>query len=223
MRARFPAGALLVLAMLAAACDSPTIPPRTDAYDFSLIGSSPRLVFHWPLGSPVAVYVQESGSVARRGMLEAALDRGAAAWNDAVLHGEYRLDRASSPERADAILRWSDDEPPVILTSCPPAGGAAVTTFCLAQDPLRLEPFRLLDGGIAGPRVVITISASRSGDIVEVERLVAHELGHLLGIWNHSPDAEDLMWGGTLTTDRPTRRDRETMQLLYQTAPDVLP
>ncbi|HWV56787.1 MAG TPA: hypothetical protein VNZ57_04890, partial [Longimicrobiales bacterium] len=126
------------------------------------------------------------------------------------------------------VIAWSDADLPIETAGCEPgAGGGAVTSFCLdPDDPTRLRayPIRSPSGLVLGrPRIVILIRATHADSPEMVARLVAHELGHALGIGRHSHDAKDLMWGGTLLTDSPTAADVATIRTLYRTPPDVMP
>jgi len=48
----------------------------------------------------------------------------------------------------------------------------------------------------------------------------AHELGHALGLFLHSSDPDDLMYGRP-TADALSPRDVATLQTLYHSAPTV--
>ncbi|HEY8485724.1 MAG TPA: hypothetical protein VIL13_14010 [Longimicrobiales bacterium] len=216
-------GAALVA--LLAACDSPTVPGRAEAYEFAL-ETTPPVVYRWPTGKTIRVLVEGGSDAARAELLRAAFEEGAAGWEEAVLYGEFRLAAVARAEEADVILAWSDAPLPVEVWGCPPAGGRAVTTFCLTEDGTGFEPFPLKSapaGGEGRVRMLVTVSADEAGNAERVRRLVAHELGHVLGIGRHSPDPEDLMSGGLPVTAKPTDRDRGTVQILYHTRPDVVP
>ena len=69
----------------------------------------------------------------------------------------------------------------------------------------------------------------------QVRGLVAHELGHVLGIGRHPCDYDDaacangfgaresVMYIGAPQRDSPSRADRETLELLYHTRPHLVP
>lgn len=209
--------------LLVAACDSPTVPGRLEAYDFTQL-ISPPAVFHWPVGSTVSLYV-EAADGSRDGLLEEAVERGMASWNEAVLYGEYRLERVAAPEGADVVVVWADADPhPVDTSGCPPDPGRGVTTFCLTDDGRNVREFPLPAGSDPSPvRFVVTIGIGEAGDPVTLDRIVAHELGHTLGIFGHPGDNRNLMHGGQLTTATPSPADRATVQVLYHTPPDIRP
>lgn len=218
----------LMLAVVGvAACEGPTIPPATSAevYDFRLM-TDPLSVLRWPSGSRVRVHV-EAGTGDRIILLENALARGAAAWNRHALYGEYELVRAQSLREADVLLRWSDEPAPVELSGCQPDVSIAVTSFCLSdEDPERLYRYPLLPphaDAASSVRFVITILGGLAGQDSAVEDLVMHELGHALGIAQHSPDPDDLMTVGSPPRRLPSPRDIATVQVLYHTRPDITP
>ena len=211
-----------VLATLAAlfACESATMPGHdaSEIYSFAIQGDPP-LVYRWPLGAEVRVLVL-GGLGERAAVLSGAFTAGANAWNGVALWGEYRLVRADGLEDADVVVTWSDFDPPIDFAGCPRQGANAVTTFCMEGDGLQVFP--ALDGGVSRVTMVVTISAS-PGAASRVRELVAHELGHVLGIGAHSPFAADLMWGSTLSRATPAPRDAATMRVLYHTRPDLVP
>ncbi|CAN5892579.1 hypothetical protein BH23GEM9_BH23GEM9_02260 [soil metagenome] len=227
-RASMAAACAALLSPLAS-CDAPTMPGHglSDVYDFRLL-TEPRLVLRWPTGTTVRVYVA-GGSGERASLLEAATDEGARVWNEEALYGEYLLVRTGDITEADAVIRWSDDLPPVDTEACQPLIVRAVTTFCLTDpDPARarLQVFPLLpphQAAQSNVRMLVTILGTQSLQPERVHRLVAHELGHVLGIGQHSLDARDLMYGGEPGRADPSQRDAATMRVMYHTRPHLTP
>lgn len=228
MRRRLPGftGAMLAAASVSA-CDAPTVPGfgPGDVYEFRL-QTAPPAVMRWPAGATVHVFVASADGV-RATVLQDAFSTGAAVWNARALLGEYRLARTSSLADADVVLRWSDEPAPVQTAHCEPEVSRAATTFCLTDTaPFRLRPFplRAANAGATGRvRMLVTVLGSHSQQPERVQRLVAHELGHVLGIARHSPDARDLMYGGEIPRADPSGRDAATVQVLYHTRAEVLP
>jgi hypothetical protein len=219
---------LLLAGLSLAACDGPIVPPNTtaDIYDFRLM-TEPPSVLRWPSGARVRVYVAAAAGE-REDFLSAGLASGAAEWNRHALYGEYEVVRASSIGGADVVLRWSDELSPVDMEACAPLLASAVTTFCLRDDdPSRLHVFPLVvdPQSASSVRFVITLlsPSPQSGDSQAVALLVLHELGHILGIGQHSPDAGDLMATGEPTRSTLSAADIATIQILYHTRPHITP
>lgn len=219
--------AAAALLLLVTACEAPTMPGHgvSDVYDFRL-QTTPRTVLRWPVGTTVRVYVA-GGTGDRAALLEAATDRGASAWNAHALYGEYRIERTTDITRADAVIRWSDDAQVVDTAECQPVLGRAVTTFCLTSPGAgaRLRVFPLLpphqaQGGSV--RMLVTILGTQADLPQRLDGLVAHELGHVLGIGQHSLDARDLMHADPGRTT-PTLRDAASVRVMYHTAADITP
>lgn len=215
---------LLIACVCAAACDSPTVPERflRDVYDFRLTTPEP-LVMRWPAGSTVKLFVVDAADVTQTQYLRAGVDHGIRVWNSAALYGQVQLAETKTVGEADVVVQYSLSESPVDLSACPPGGGLAYTTFCLTNDEDHLRPFALAAGGASAVKFVLTVRSLASTDEATVRRLVSHELGHVLGIAQHSPKLTDLMYAGTLNRDEPSAADRHTLQVLYHTAADITP
>ncbi|HET9986745.1 MAG TPA: hypothetical protein VFQ38_24425 [Longimicrobiales bacterium] len=217
------AAAAAGLALLLAACDAPTVPALPGAYTYALPTSGSGTVLRWPSGSTIRVYA-EGGDAAATAALARALDQGAAAWNATMKYGEFRIVAASAIEDADVVLLWTGVALPVETGQCvPDLTGVAVTTFCLATPPTRLEPFPI-KGSAQGGRVkmLVQVLASLATDSARARRTVTHELGHVLGIGQHSPSEADLM-NARASAPRLSPADQATVLALYHTRPDVVP
>jgi len=209
---------------LMTACDAPTIPGRdpSDVYAFEL-PSLPPIIMRWPAGRTIRIHATPGRDETGTQRLREALDAAAAAWNSHAVFAEYRLERTADVAHADVVLAWSDVSLPVDTDDCRPALTQAVTTFCidgLGTDSARVRPFPMRDGTPSGVRMIVLVLASEAA---AVDRLVAHELGHVLGIGRHSDDTRDLMWRTDPQVSRPSRRDAATVQVLYHTTPDITP
>ena len=200
------------------------VPALPGPYDFrlSVHGAEDRaraLTFHWERGAEVPVFVGEDAGAA--GDLRRALERAVRAWRSAAVFGEVRLRETTDLGEALAVLRWHDA--PGLLST--PAGcvgpvtGAASTLGCLndARDALRSWPRRDGEASSVFFRVVIR----RTDDQELLDRLVVHEMGHVLGILSHSPDRSDIMWAGPDLPPAPSARDRSTLRALYMTPVDL--
>lgn len=227
-RRRRPVRVGLLLGLFAvAACDPAIVPPKlaSEIYDFRL-PTAPPMVLRWPSGSTVRVFVAGGPQPARASLLADALETGSRIWNERAFYAEYRLERAASLRDAHVVLRWSDETPPVETSQCSPAIARAVTTFCIETAENRLRAFPLLppdDASASRVRMIVTILGTESAQPESVIRLVAHELGHVLGLAQHSLNAQDLMYSGDLQRAALSVRDAATIQILYHTQPDIVP
>jgi hypothetical protein len=210
---------LLVLACALAACETPTIAERGATYDFAF--PNPHLVFHWPAGATIRVFV-DGGTDARAALLTTTAEQAMAAWNDVALFGEYELVRTTDIANADVLLHWSD-VPLAVGTPdavrCTPGPGRAVTSFCPDVSGAHLLVYPLLQGGDTGRvRFLINILGSET-EPTRLLRLVTHELGHTLGLFNH-PNLSEFPESVMLelpSVDAPSDVDRATIQVLYHT------
>jgi len=219
-----------VAAALLVACDGPLIPERPgiadDAYNFALPPPYAPLVYRWPTGHTIRVFIAAGADPARLTILRDSVFLPAAtAWESAVLYREFSFALSERVEDADVVLAWSDAELPIDVTGCPPPTGAvAVTVFCPGEEPGRLLPFPMKppDTATSRVRMLVVIRGVEVSNPPSARNFGAHELGHVLGIGRHSSNREDVMFGYP-TTYRPTRADRATIRLLYHTTPDLIP
>lgn len=211
--------------VLAAACDTPTIPgrDRSDIYPFDL-PVTPATIMRWAVGSTIRVHVVDARTLEATDRLRSALAAGAAAWNESALFAEYGIASTAGEADADVLLAFSDVLLPVDTQNCQPTLTVAVTTFCiddLGTPDAALRVFPLLSGAQSRVRMVVLVLESVSTDAAAVDRLVAHELGHVIGIGRHSDDARDLMYRADQVTSRPSSRDAATAQVLYHVRADI--
>lgn len=215
---------ILLGVALFAACDSPTVPERflRDVYDFRLRTPEP-VTFRWEIGSTVKFFAVADGDPARTRYMRDATVHGVEMWNHAVLYGEVALEMAESIQDADVVVQYSHVASPVELSGCFPSGGLAVTTFCLTESGRNLRPFPFVSGTGSHVKFVLTVRVTPQTSEADVRRLVTHEIGHVLGLAQHSPKQTDLMFGGALLRDDPSPADRATLQVLYHTEADITP
>jgi hypothetical protein len=240
---------LLALLASLAACDSPTVPPRSLAYNFVFEQFGAPIIYRWADGETIGVYVVPTDDAERAGVLEAAVRHAIGAWNDVVLFGEFRLVEAEL-DRADVVIAWANETLPLDTDECLPApGGVAWTTFCLnegvdtddvanADQPLReVYGYPLADGEHREDGVHMIVQVLYNGsNLDDVPGLVTHEIGHVLGIGRHPCDYADvgdcpagygahesLMYIGIPSIATPARADRETVEVLYRTRPHLVP
>lgn len=202
----------------AAACEPPSWAGDIWGYDPRLPGG---LTYHWPLGQTISVFVNEAdgGQLLRPEVLPAA-----ASWRDSVYFAEFTVRLVTNPADADIILH-SRDTPLMVATgtcSYAPPGAAGVTFFCPAETGDTLEVLELLSGGPGRVKMDVAIDLSRLGGATTIRAIVAHELGHVLGIGSHSNDAEDLMYS-IPTVERPSAFDAAALRWVLQQPTSIRP
>jgi hypothetical protein len=191
------------------ACGDPTIPARTPAYGFDDPGTGD--VFRWPVARlPVRLWVDPRGALPR------LVGDGVQAWEAVFLYGEFRGVTVTDSLDADVIVRWGGIVPPDV----PPDPGPPVFA-CGGVTQLSIDAGNALDDYV---RVAITINAGYSDAQVAAcaARVATHELGHVLGVLQHSPDTTDLMHPSP-RVGAPSDRDRRTVEVLYHTEPTIAP
>lgn len=202
---------LLLLALLALlACDAPAIPQRVPAYPFD---DGAGDVFRWPeTHLPVRFYADSRGPMP---MLAA---RGFRIWEAQFLYGEFRGVPIADSSSADVIVTVAGPVP----VDVPPDSGpplpvcSGLTRFVIDSANNSVDS-----------AIVITVQrlagTATDGQVIACfRRVIAHEVGHSLGLLRHSPDTADLMAAEPLV-DRPTERDRMTAEVLYHTVPTIGP
>ncbi len=210
---RLLAAALLALAP--AACDPVGPPTRPDPYPFRLKPDDP--LFHWPAASMPIRFFPESGPP-----LGDYLRGAFRAWGGAFLYGEFRAVGVSDAAQADVLVRFSGAAPPdAPLTNDPPnatvCGG--VTTVPTAAD---------VNGQLTYTApFIVTLEWFDTGappsDVVNcLARVTTHEVGHVLGLFAHSPTPTDLMHF-EVTEREPSARDAATVQELYHLPTEIQP
>ncbi len=181
-------------------------------YNYALNGDT-SLVFRWPASSqPVLVYAEPVG------MLSQNTGTAAARWLAALRCGELSIALVTDSTIADVIIRNPSSAPPA-----PPAGvvlAADSIDACGGRTDGVLDSTNTLTGPLRSYVFPVGIDST---DLAGCYRMVTiHELGHALGILNHSPDTLDIMYSqprrGTLSP-----ADRVTVQYLYHDAPTIRP
>ena len=206
-RSLIPITAYAAALLVAAACKDTTLSECFEsggtAYSVALANDT-SLTFRWPAShQPVKYWVEAKGS------LPANVDAALSLWLGAARCGEISVTRVTDSLAADVIVTNPVQLPPASLGAL----HADSTTACKGRtDPDVDDTLHTLTLPIH------TFISPQGIDSALTEScyhfVVAHEIGHTLGIFAHSTDPEDLMYTNprrrVLTTN-----DKFTLQTLY--------
>lgn len=197
----------------------PTVPAESPAYDPTRLTGG--VVYRWALGVAVAIHVDTTGQDALGVDLREAAARGLEAWRPTWRYAELRPRLVASAADADVVIQLADAPPLVQLAGCASgiAGAAGRTVLCAAGDTARTLPL-LAPGDPGRVKVAVELDghavSGASHAVTLLDALVAHELGHVLGIGGHSPLPTDLMYAAPAVA-RPSQRDAATLRyVLHQ-------
>jgi predicted Zn-dependent protease len=206
------------LAILAA-CSDIVSPLRNQRYDWRLIvtydSAGPRvdtLSFHWPRNQvPVKMWVEDASD------LKARAREGIALWKDAFLYGEWDARLVDDSASADVIVR---------LLQPPPLRAGAIRMAASVEPCFGATD---VDTGTTRHEIVLPIrsyvfpSLPNDPGLEDCMRHVtSHEIGHTMGLFQHSTDSLDLMYG-VPAVDFLSERDAGTAENAYHFKPDMVP
>lgn len=222
---------LAAAAVLVGACggDSPTTPRESEpgydphAFAFDEGGALHGYLYHWPAGRTVRVYVDPTAEPAGSD-LRGAVTAGVALWAGTVRNGEVSVAIASAPTQADVIVHYGEAPRLVGPGDCaPPASGGVGSTFlCPDFQSRTLATLPLVAGGGGSVKMDVAVYRGAVADDAQFRRVVAHELGHVLGIGAHSPSSADLMFGSP-SVPAPSAADGRTLRYVLQQSADLRP
>jgi hypothetical protein len=175
-------------------------PPDTSiAYGFKAEGKTVR----FPKGSNISVYVYDGSSVSGyqtgyKGTAEKYVTR----WNSiGDKYNLFHIGMTSSPDLAAVVVRWTES-----------LGGniAGQTTYSSQGSSLILPVDIVIATKVGGQ------AASSSG----ISMTALHEMGHALGLWQHSNSSRDVMYP-IAQNGAFSKADIATIYLCYTTFADI--
>lgn len=197
-------------------CADIAAPSRTIAYEWRRIVATPAgpdtLGFHWPQSRlPVRIWAEDTLN------LPALVQNGIGDWEAAFLYGEFRAELVSDSSVADVI----------VTSGRAPKGGFSITRLeslmapeCQGATDIELDA----SGNQILPPVRVYVDPRFEPSAPGVDACMAltttHELGHSLGIFAHSPNADDIMFANPVVAEL-SPRDRATAELAYHTEPTL--
>ena len=224
----------------AAACNEIGVPLRPAIYAHSLIVSdvvqfdttvdgvayfagdtiTDTVHFSWPASRlPVKIWVQDTVG------LPHDVDAAIAAWKNVLVYGEIGATIVSDSTKADIIVRGSTPLPlpapraGARLSAIPPLAACEGVTdvFISAPDHTKLWlPIRVY----VNPKYPLDVAGTREC----LARVTIHELGHALGLFQHSPNPDDIMYAfPDSSVHAPSDADAATILYLYHRTPGLRP
>lgn len=215
-----------LLLTVAAGCDAPTVARATFAYNPTL--STGGLFYHWARGKTIAIYADPT-AVPEGYDIRASVREAASRWEGRTFYDEFHFAFVDSPADADVIIRDRFAPALVDLMDCDaPGGGGGETTICADVPNGRVLP--LLAGGGGHVKVDVRVDPLQATDaqltLADQTRqeyyvtLIAHELGHVLGIGGHSNSNGDLM-NAIPRVRLPSVNDGRTLRYVLRQEADV--
>ncbi len=208
MRRLIPVAVLLLIA-----CSDIFSPARPDTYEFrdfqaNADGGTDTLTFHWSREMlPVRIYVAADDPLLPHTKLAIAR------WSGAFLYGEFRAVLVSDSTSADIILEntvpSNGDFLRESLSAFAPGCSGATDRPIGHSYAMPMHSNVWSNTGTQVPGLDLCYSIT-----------VTHELGHALGILNHSPNVGDVMYRSPIL-DGLSDHDRQTIETAYHTPANV--
>lgn len=205
---------LASLFALSLSCSDATAPGHAPVYEWRLVVDTDTLSFHWPANMlPVRIWVEDSLDMPAR------VGEGIAAWRGAYLYGEYDAVVVSDSADADLIVRVA-----TAPLKAPATAGRLHTVFAGCEGATDIDTLATRFQLKLPVRMYITPKYDPGlVDLTECFRITArHELGHSLGLFRHTSDSVDIMYGQPVAQGL-SARDVNTAQYLAHWPANMTP
>jgi predicted Zn-dependent protease len=215
-----PRRSIALAALLAAtlSCSEAAAPDRGLVYEWRLFvqgatsGQTDTLSFHWPKEMlPVRIWVEDSLD------MPAHVADAIASWKDAYLYGEYDAVMVQDSSSADVVVR--------VLTPPPPGATSAgrLPTVFAGCEGLTVIDTAATRHELQLPVHMYLAPRYQDVDLSECFEVTAlHELGHSIGLFQHSPDPVDVMYAQP-EVQVLSSRDVNTAQTLAHWPANMIP
>ena len=203
-------------ALGALACGDIASPDRTDLYEWRLFvpgaaGGTDTLSFFWEQSRlPVRIWAEDAAG------LPGLAERAIGVWESAFLYREFRGEVVSDSSTADVLI-FANSAPNLTLGvhrlhgMAPQCSGA--TDLVVSDDQTQLLiPIRIFIDPVLPEDEPATQTCLALTTI--------HELGHALGIFQHSPNPDDIMFADP-RVEAPSAMDRGTIEAIYHYPPTL--
>ena len=129
-----------------------------------------------------------------------------------ALGNQISYERVSSPEEADIRVFWLDTiDTRGNVSDTGTTYTAGITQSNIDKDILRYMEVRIATRDVEGEAQSSTM----------IHAVAVHELGHAMGLSGHTPVEGDIMYARNQGVVVPSKRDLNTIILLYSRAPDI--
>ena len=202
-----------LLAGLALGCGEINAPIRPAGYEYRFFvadgsGGVDTLAFAWPASRlPMRIYAENQLEYPAR------MERAIGAWKAQFLYGEFDAELVSDSNAADVIVRA---EPAPASGPIVPLRMHRRARECEGATDLALD----VDAKVIQlPMRIYVMPVSPPGSALEscLDLTLAHELGHAMGLFEHSPNADDLMASDPVVAG-PSLQDRTTAEHMFHGA-----
>lgn len=195
-------------AIAALACGDIGAPSRLDIYEWRFTNGVDTINFHWPRDAqPVRFWVADTFNL--RVHTQTAIDN----WKRTLLYRDFDGEVVSDSNDADVIVR----------AGFPPGGGGVLVgraPECEALTDLELD----LNTRVLQLPMHIYVARRFEPNLPETQRcfelVMTHEVGHVMGIFRHSNDPDDIMFFDP-QVQSPSLRDRQTAEVMHQSRTTV--